>query len=384
MLVFHEGLPGAGKSYEACVYHIIPALQQGRVVTTNIEGINHDKFAEITGIPVAIVKKLLFCVFHPEIADLEQRYSAQLSSFLSVPNDSLLVIDEIQNLHPSGRQKLSPEWSKFITEHRHNGLDIILMGQDKRDVHALWRRRIQRLIVFTKQTAIGRDGHYLWRAHEATTSEQYREISSGTRTYEKKYFGLYASHTSETQNTNVYSDKRINVFKTGLFTTVIPAVLVAAVVGMWYLKNLFTDPSAMAGGHSAQPAATQPAHVPPPVAPVKLNNDANLQATTAQHKTPDAPPPPIDVFDEMSQKFRPRLSAVVFGDGGKLHVRVDLLDQQFHLQDSYSAEALTAMGWALSYNEAGLTAVKNGKMILIRPWPIEPYGKTDAYRTSQL
>lgn len=389
MLVFHEGLPGAGKSYEACVYHILPALEQGRAVITNIEGINHQKFSDLTGIPVAIVRKLLTCVYHPEIADIEQRHTEQLNSFLQSQNDSLLVIDEIQNLHPSGRQKLSPEWSKFITEHRHNGLDIILMGQDKRDCHALWRRRIQRLIVFTKQTALGRDGHYLWRAYEATTAENYREISSGSRSYEKKYFGLYASHTNDTQNKNVYSDKRINVFKTGLFTTVLPLVLLASGFGLWYLVKVFTDPTAITGNTSGQqvapPTVREP---PPPVAPVIINRE-NLQATTpstsADKQTqPAQKPPPIDVFDEMAQKYRARLSAVVVGESGRLHVQIDMLDPTFHVQDSYTSEALTAMGWQLSYNSAGLTVTKSGKTMLIRPWPIEPFGKTDSYRASQL
>ena len=66
MIVFHEGLPGSGKSYEACVMHIIPALKAGRDVLTNINGINHKKFAELTGIPLPIVQKQLICSAHPE------------------------------------------------------------------------------------------------------------------------------------------------------------------------------------------------------------------------------------------------------------------------------------------------------------------------------
>lgn len=31
-----EGIPGSGKSYEAVVFHVLPALQSGRLVITNL------------------------------------------------------------------------------------------------------------------------------------------------------------------------------------------------------------------------------------------------------------------------------------------------------------------------------------------------------------
>lgn len=49
MLIFHEGLPRSGKSYEAMVRHIIPALQKGRHVWAYIEGLNHARIAGATG-----------------------------------------------------------------------------------------------------------------------------------------------------------------------------------------------------------------------------------------------------------------------------------------------------------------------------------------------
>ena len=375
MIVFHEGLPGAGKSYEACVYHIIPALQAGRVVVTNIEGINHAKFFEVTGIPVPVLKNMLRCVYHPEIEDVDQRHRVQLDEFLKTPNDSLLVIDEIQNLHPPSRQPLSPEWSKFITEHRHNGLDVILMGQDRRDCHALWRRRIHRLITFTKQTALGRDGNYLWRAYEASTAEKFTQVSSGSRKYEEKYFGLYASHTQNTDNKSVYKDKRTNIFKTGLFTVTIPLALFAAAFGIWFLVKLFSDPSAISG-KTAQTASIAP--VPP--APAVQSSVAHTQGHEVKQ---EAKPPPIDAFDDLAQKYRPRLAGVV-ASASRTVVKVDFLDGAYHVQDSFTIEAILAMGWQVSYDAAGLHVTKQGKTMLIRPWPIEMFGKTDNYRTDAL
>ncbi|MGU5709180.1 zonular occludens toxin domain-containing protein [Aeromonas hydrophila] len=37
MFIFHEGMPGSGKSYEALVFVIIPALKLGRRVRARIK-----------------------------------------------------------------------------------------------------------------------------------------------------------------------------------------------------------------------------------------------------------------------------------------------------------------------------------------------------------
>lgn len=43
MIIFHEGLPGSGKSYEALVKHIIPSLEKGRKVYARLNGFNYEK-----------------------------------------------------------------------------------------------------------------------------------------------------------------------------------------------------------------------------------------------------------------------------------------------------------------------------------------------------
>ena len=49
MIIIHEGVPGSGKSYDA-VRKIIDALKKGRVVYTNIDGLDKDQCREyLTG-----------------------------------------------------------------------------------------------------------------------------------------------------------------------------------------------------------------------------------------------------------------------------------------------------------------------------------------------
>ncbi|WP_444925111.1 zonular occludens toxin domain-containing protein [Microbulbifer sp. DLAB2-AF] len=376
MIVFHEGLPGSGKSYEACTMHILPALKQGRRVVTNIEGINHEKFSQLTGIPQTMLEGFLICIYHGEEPDVEKRAQLQKQSILEHSGkDALIVIDEIQNLHPSGREKLSPEWMRYITEHRHDGLDIILMGQDRRDCHNMWRRRIARVITFTKQTAVGRDGHYTWAAYEATKPEVYKKISSGSRKYEPKYFGLYSSHTGGTNNKDTYKDDRANIFKTSGFRVWLPGGIAALCFALWHLAGFFSTPEAQAQtpvpAAQEQPLPTQPEQAKP------------VPVAQAPESKPEPKWQPLDTFDEMANRYRPRLSAVVWA-GKEVFAQVDILDNSHHVKDRYDIAALQDLGWSVEYRPSGLLLVKAGRRHLVRAWPLDKYGQVNRYDRERL
>lgn len=380
MIVFHEGLPGSGKSYEACVMHIIPALMAGRDVLTNINGINHKKFADITGIPLPIVHKQLICIAHPECNNEEQRLElVKLDLLEKTKKDSLVVIDEIQDLHPSKRQPLSPEWSKYIASHRHEGLDIVLMGQDKRDVHPIWRRRIQRLLTFNKLQAVGADSSYRWVCLEATSPEKFKEVSSGVRRYEKQYFGLYLSHTQGTQNKSVYKDDRANILKNKKVQIVVVAFFA---LGYWGITNtiaFFQPKEAEAAKvidvpHPAtQIAQVQPTATHPPV----------TQHAEAHQKAPEPPErPSLDIFDQEARKGRLRLAALMHNKD-KLYFRIEIMDSYSRLMATYDYKALRDLGWTIENRDSGIHLTKQNQIYVARPWQLEnSYAKVDR-RTSE-
>ena len=386
MLVFHEGLPGAGKSYEAIVFHILPSIKAGRNVITNIEGVNNAKLAELSGIPERFVDEMVDCCDFADVSDVEERVKLQREYIVAnAKNDSLVVIDEIQDLFPTGRQKLPPDQQKFFTEHRHEGQDIILMGQDFRDCHNIIRRRVKRKIVFTQLTALGQSKRYRWSANEATTAEKFKEITTGIRSYEKKYFGSYASHTKKTKNTNVYADKRTNIFHTPLFKWGIPICLAMGYFSINHLVGFFTDPSAISSENTVSSVSSAP-KVQQASLVTSQQRSAPKQVSTASLKTPlktqsnqsqedNQEPQPIDVFDQDVRRWRPRLSGVIESEDGRLYARVEVLDKTLHTKDIYSLEALHALGWSTSLTPAGLTVEKEGVRHLIRPWPIDPFGR---------
>lgn len=388
MIVFHEGLPGSGKSYEAAVYHILPALKEGRRVISNIEGISHEKFAELSGLPLPVVKILLLCVYHAEEASYEGRFAKQKQSILDeAGKDSLIVIDEIQNLFPSGREKLSDEWTRFITEHRHDGLDIILMGQDRRDCHVLWRRRVQRVITFTKQTALGRDGHYTWAAYEATRPEVFKKISSGSRKYESRYFGLYASHTSGTENTDAYADDRVNIFKTPGFRYGLPAAVGVAVYAVYSLVGFFNPDTGPVQRSAAGPVTSS---VQYDRADGRIKREADAESVPERVVVAPEPVPdyePIDIFDELAHRYRVRLGAVIVSHDApdRIAANVEILAlNSFHLLDVFNLAALADMGWSYDYRPSGLVLTKEDRRYLVRPWPIDRFGQVDTHTISKL
>tara|TARA_Y100001936_G_C16038889_1_gene650260 strand:- start:17 stop:1141 length:1125 start_codon:yes stop_codon:yes gene_type:complete len=374
MIVFHEGLPGSGKSYEACAMHILPAIEKGRRVVTNIEGINHEKFAELSGVPLPYVVEKLQCIYTPDVDEQRQAFLEHSGK------DALIVLDEVQNLFPSERQKLSDEWNRYITEHRHDGLDIVLMGQDRRDCHSMWRRRIQRVITFNKLSAVGMDNRYRWVVLEATRPEKYKETTSGTRTYHSKYFGLYKSHTDGTDNKSVYSDKRATVFAGKGLRYGAPAFVVALFFAFSTLSDFFTPKDDVV---SDKPQIAQQAPQRPTIAPNKPASKLKPEPKTEQKPEP---PPALDIFDEYARKHRLRLSAVLVGEDkpDKFYAQVDILNSSYHRQEVFTAQGLRDMGWQLSYRESGLYIKKGNTVHIARPWPIDKYGKVDNHTMAQL
>lgn len=249
MIIFHEGLPGSGKSYEALVKHIIPSLEKGRKVYARLNGFNYEKVSELTGKTVQELEAL-----YTEITEEQV-----LTVYDIVENDSLLVLDELQNFFPSGRQKLSDEMTRFIAEHRHRGMDIICMGQALADVHTTWKRRTERKISFLKLSMVGMDSKYKWEMYQGSINGVkgdvvFKKIKSGVEKYDSKYFGSYLSHQLTTDNTDVYSDDRVNIFKTKQFMLYIPIFIGVIAFAIYFLTSFFNGETQIVNTKAKEPS----------------------------------------------------------------------------------------------------------------------------------
>jgi len=393
---YHEGLPGAGKSYEACVMHILPALKAGRQVITNIRGINHQKFAELTGEPLELIELLLLYVEPAEQDDETEAVQKCINEFADkTPDNSLIVWDEIQDYFPSGNYKLPLNQQKFWTEHRHRGLDIVIMGQDRDDTHKIIRNRIEVVVYFLKLTVVGRENKYKWEFYARQKKGKFEKTGSGVREYEEKYFGLYESHRRKSVKAGVYTTQRSSVLRNSKALSFgLPLVLVGAIWGVWHLWGFFhAAPGSTQVASSAQKvkvAKQETSHAPetvaqavskpdpelvnppPPVDPVVAGRIQDQTVSTNK----DAP---VDYLDKLAQQYQIRASAIMDTKkpGMELMGYVELLDSSYHVKEKFTVQELQALGWKVTRTGYGLLIEKESSAYVVRPWPIDVYGRVD-------
>lgn len=336
MHIFHEGLPGSGKSYETLVEHIIPSLKKGRHVFARINGLNFEKIAELADITPERCKELLHEVSEEDIFKIDK----------IATNDSLVIIDELQNFFPSGRAKLSDDITKFVTEHRHRGLDIVTMGQSIADVHNLWRRRTQRKVQFLKLDMLGQEKRYRWTSYQGTLDGKgeirFTKVNSGVKKYDEKYFGSYASHQADTENTENYKDKRANIFNTSVFKFWLPLFLLGLGFAVWHLIGFFKSPDAL----------------------VKTDNppsQSQTQGQTAQApQTAPAKPRPkaADWVQENEIRYTSKMTYLQNYKGMVWDMLVVWVDSADRVYDQVYRDDLLAMGYRLKYVGYGVEATK--------------------------
>lgn len=379
---FHEGLPGAGKSYEACVFHILPTLKAGRQVVTNIRGINWEKFAELLDEPVEYVQMLLIYIEPAEqdgdVGDIE-RVKNEFAD--KTPDNAMIVWDEIQDYFPSGNYKLPLNQQKFWTEHRHRGLEIVIMGQDRDDVHKIIRSRIEDIIYFLKLQAVGRPNQYKWEQLQKQAKGKFVKIGSGVRSYDPKYFGLYSTHRNTGVKGGVYQTARSNVLKNSkLLSLGVPVVFLGAIYAVVHLYGFFTG----TGGAVAKPATAVTVERPvEPVAALTNPEPPSMSSGMVTSRTVDhsdaEQSPPIDYLDNLAQKHLVRATAIIDSEkkGKELMGEVELLDSSYHVKERFSVSEIRALGWTVTRTGYGLLLEKQGVAYVARTWPIELRARVD-------
>lgn len=189
-VTFLLGPPGAGKSYEAVVYQVIPALQQGRKVITNLP-LNLEKFALLDpGYPALIeVRKATSENLKPfsTLADYQDPWRHPEHGF-----GPLYVIDECHIPMPRGGTGRDVE--EWYSLHRHEGADLVLMTQSYGKVSKSICDLVQTVIVLRKNTALGSQKSYRREVRDGLTRAN-RIGKPAVRTYKKEYFSLYQSYT---------------------------------------------------------------------------------------------------------------------------------------------------------------------------------------------
>lgn len=358
-IIFHEGLPGAGKTYEAVNKRIIPAIQKGRKVFAYIEGLDHQKIADVAAIPVERCKELLVQVERDQV---EKIYDV-------VSNDALVVLDEAQNFWPSDFRPLGEMMTKFVTEHRHRGLDIVIMGQDLKDVHNLWRRRVDQKIVFTKLDALGKAHKYQWATFKSVGNEKFEKVTSGVEAYDEKYFGTYKSHEAATENKETFVDNRTVIWNSPLFRKWIPLAGLCAVAGLGFVIYMFKG-GGLEGSAKVQPQAKTVTTVTVTKTPATVASGPVAMPVSAP-KAEKA----LDFIEQLNGKYRPRLTGYVRKQG-RAQAVVEWYDDGNRVKERLMAGQIEELGWRLEVSEYAehVILVKGDRRIVATMWPMDPTG----------
>ena len=381
MIIFHEGLPGSGKSYEAVVKHLLPAIQSGREVYAYVEGLDFQRIAEVLSIPHYRVVALLHSVSRHDVL--------KISSVVS--DNSLVIIDELQNFWPAGKQKLDSDVIQFVTEHRHRGIDILAMGQDVRDCHALWKRRIDQKVSFMKLNMLGVDSSYKWVVYKAVSGEKYQQVTMGVSKYDQKYFGTYKSHTSELIKVEDYKDSRAVVWNNSLIRLAVLFIIIVLVICIPYLSSIFSSDSPMIKSNSNPFPLSAPAPAP---APAPVSSTVILPVSVPSSYPVSSPPaviapvsPPDDYIFSLSQKYRIRLAASIISPTRLSTCVVEFRDSSFRVQERIDSETLSYLGWTVRIVSLSLVILeKQGQSALVATsWPItESLGQVSETKNNEV
>lgn len=370
MITFYEGLPRSGKSYSAVKNLIVPSLKNGRRVVAYVEGLDFDKIASLAEISIEECRSLLVQLSRDDV----------LKIYDFAGHDALVVLDEVQNFWPTGRAALSPEITKFITEHGHRGLDILLMGQSIKDIHPLWRRRVERKHYFLKRTAIGKPNSYsesFFTSIPKGDDVVFQKVMTKNYPYDSLYFGAYKSHTDETTNKETLVEERAVIWNSPIFRRWLPLAGVVACVCVWYVWDFFH------GGFekslpSSKNASVVVKSVSPTVQPASLVSSVSSPAAPASAASSSVlngplPPHPIDLLQSLTLSYSIRLGGVVRQLTGRVAGWVEWRGASGELIRSLTFRQIEGLGYSLWVDTSGASAVlaRGDYRLLIMQWAVD-------------
>lgn len=375
MIIFHEGLPGSGKSYEAMARRIIPALQAGRTVQAYIEGLDFERIAQASGVDLAKVQQLLHPITREQVqSDGEERGKRVTVDHLPelCQDNALVVIDEAQNFWPN-RARLDDAMTQFVTEHRHRGIDIVLMGQDLRDVHALWRRRVETKDCFLKLSVFGTGSRYSVTTYRHKGGDLFDRLSSKVHKYDPRYFGCYASHTNDNIKTDDYKDGRGTLWSMPAVRYGVPLLAVAAVWAVFNVRAFFSGDWTK----GPQAAASAPVQLSAPGAPAQAPRPGQMAAAPALPAS--GPPPSLQErkLAALSTQYRVRLAGVL-SLGERVQGVVEWVEGGQRVAERLTFDDLRLLGVSIVQIGGVVRLTLGGWSDLASPWPMEVLGRASA------
>ena len=245
------GIPGSGKSYECVSNVLLPAVQAGRRVITNIIGVVPDVIYDYCVDKLNLDRDSLGVVVVVDSNTMKQRDffpykdskdNTVIDTFCK-PGD-LIVADEVWRLWQKDKD-VCAEHRSFFAEHRHftddkTGAccDFVYMTQSLSTVARYIRDRQDKTFRMKKLTSLGLSSRYRVDVFEGAKTTKASLLQSFQRGYKKEVFPLYKSYDTVNGAEQVV-DKRQSFLNKRFFFIylIIPSVIVT--VGLYYVFKFF-------------------------------------------------------------------------------------------------------------------------------------------------
>lgn len=286
------GPPGGGKSYEAVVFHILPALKSGRKVITNLpvnvemfRALDH-RYADLLEVRTVSLdgSSRPFSV----IADYGDPWRHPDPKNACGP---LYVIDEAHECLPAGGFRtpgIPKEVGEWFATHRHEFADVLIITQAHGNVAKEVTSRIQLVYRVKKAVALGRMASYIRKVQDGLRGEV---VDFQERPYEKQYFSLYTSHTRAITKGNeaAASDvsPRFIIFKRAGYAVILLGLLLVGYTGCSSASKVSKKnqeaAARMAQGRAAAEGPRAPSReVPTPASAVAIASAPQLAASVPE------------------------------------------------------------------------------------------------------
>lgn len=367
MFVFNEGVPRAGKSYDAVKYHILPALKRKRHVWARLNGLDHAAIAAYLKMPEDLIRDRLHLVESKDV----------VSTFVAIQNpdtgqwgiaddfkNSLIVIDEVHEFYVAERKPLNPAVENFFALLGQNGGDGVIMTQWIQRVHQAIKARIEKKNSFQKLSAVGMEGKYQVTYYQTVAAGKFQKIGSATKSYDPDIYPLYHGYAPGADNTEVYKEGGTNVWKAMAFRGAIFGVI--GIVAVWGLYSFFS------GGGEGFVKGEKAKLVDEPVQSFAL--DGTYQGVEG---VPVAPPDPYKDLTpdqryvaKLEQRGRVRLAARA-QIGEREFGQVEWVDSSNITVESLMLADIEALGFEVEPKPYGFRFTAGEHVIVATPWPRE-------------
>jgi zona occludens toxin len=275
----YSGLPRSGKSYSVVKNVIIPSLQEGREVHTNIP-----------------LTELCTDQFPGLVHQLDAEWFKDMNLFSSIPAGAVVVLDELWRRWPAGLKANNVNFAdkEFLAEHGHNVDEngnttrVILVSQDLSQIAAFARDLVAMTYRTTKLDAVGANSRFRVDIYTGSVTGQKPPKNQLLRSTFDKYdptiYGYYRSSTkSKTGDVGDESraDKRANIWKSPFIIFSILAPIVAIPLLGWYVSNLFFSGMGLVEPEP-EPLADLPVQMVNPPPPGLMSDAQIYQAPAVQ------------------------------------------------------------------------------------------------------